>query len=49
MGRISQTTKSAGKRTALAIGRSTGRLVKKTVESGYAARSKRDRRDQRSK
>ena len=44
MGRISTAVKSASKKTAGAAGRRTGRLVKKTVKSGYASRTKRDRR-----
>jgi hypothetical protein len=44
MSRLSRATKNATKKTAVAVGRGTGRLIKKTVKSGYAAGSKRDRR-----
>jgi hypothetical protein len=44
MSRLSRVTKSATKKTAVAVGRGTGRLIKKTVRSGYAAGSKRDKR-----
>jgi hypothetical protein len=42
--RVSRAAKGAAKKTAVAVGRGSGRAIKKTVKWGYAAGRKRDRR-----
>ncbi len=45
MGRIARAAKTAGKKTAGAVGRSSGRLAKRAIKSGYEARAKREKRE----